>query len=60
MYVKYTEKELKDIRQYWFSKYCNEICSSEKKVFYELYEAYDDLIKELGYEKKEENDGKQG
>lgn len=49
MYVKYTEQELKDQRQYWFSKYCNEVCKDEKAVFYKLYEAYDGLIKALGY-----------
>lgn len=50
MYVKYTEEELKDIRQYWYSKYCNEVCLSEKNIFYKLYKSYDDLIKTLKYE----------
>lgn len=54
MYVKYTENELKDMRQYWFSKYCNEVCRPEKVVFYKLYEAYDNLIKTLGYEERED------
>lgn len=53
MYVKFTEKELKDLRQYWFSKYCNEPTRPDKIVFYKLYQAYDELIKTLGYEERE-------
>ena len=45
MFVKFTEEELKDIRQYWYSKYCQEVCVPEKKVFLNLYEAYDNLLK---------------
>lgn len=59
MYVKYSYKELNDMRQYWFSKYCNEVCRPEKTVFYKLYNGYDELIKALGYEQKENSDGKQ-
>lgn len=54
MYVKFTEQELKDLRQYWFSKYCNEVTRPEKAVFGKLYNAYDDLIKALGYEERED------
>jgi len=50
MYVKFTEQELKDLRQYWFSKYCNEPTRPDKVVFYKLYQAYDELITTLGYE----------
>lgn len=56
MYVKFTEQELKDLRQYWFSKYCNEVTRPEKAVFGKLYNAYDDLIKALGYEERENID----
>jgi hypothetical protein len=44
MYVDFTKEELYELRQYWYSKYCNEVCVPEKKVFYALYQAYDNLI----------------
>ena len=44
MYVNFTKEELNSMRQYWYSKYCNEVCVPEKQVFYALYQAYDNLI----------------
>ena len=37
--------EWKERRQFWYSKYCNCLLRDEKQVYYNLYKAYDDLIK---------------
>lgn len=53
MYVNFTKEELYDMRQYWYSKMCNEVCMPEKNIFYSLYKAYDDLIKHPNLEYKD-------
>lgn len=47
MYTKFSEEELKDLSQYWYSKSCNEVTVPEKKVFYDLHVAYENLINTL-------------
>lgn len=45
MYVKFTKRELLELKQYWWTKYCNEVCVPEKDIFYALYLAYNNLLK---------------
>ena len=37
-------------RQYYYSKWCNDLLRDDKKIWYDLYMSYDRLIKRLGYE----------
>lgn len=37
------EKELKDQIQFWFSKWCNAIMVDEKKIYFNLYNNYQNL-----------------
>ena len=47
MYTELSDKELIDRRQYFYSKYCNEVDRKSKMIWFNLYKAYYDLIKEL-------------
>lgn len=41
--TKLTKKNIADIKQYWYSKYCNSIMKDERQIYLNLYKSYSDL-----------------